>query len=208
MKNKIAVALPKGRLAEETSALFAEKGICRKGVIDFDSRKLVFEDEENSISFLLIRNSDIPVYVEYGAADLGVVGKDVLAESGVGVYEFLDLGFGYCRLCSAGLKGASVSYGQGMKVATKYPRLTKEFFAARGVSVEVIKLYGSIELAPVMGLSDIIVDLVSSGETLKKNGLAEIETIMESTARLIANRSSARSKHIKIKEILRRLGLS
>lgn len=208
MKNKIAVALPKGRLAEETAALFAEKGICRAGVVDFDSRKLVFEDEESGISFLLIRNSDIPVYVEYGAADLGVVGKDVLAESGAGVYEFLDLGFGYCRLCSAGLKNASASYGQGMKVATKYPKLTKEFFAARGVSVEVIKLYGSIELAPVMGLSDIIVDLVSSGETLKKNGLAEIETIMESTARLIANRSSARAKHIKIKEILRRLGLS
>lgn len=205
MKNNIAVALPKGRLAEETVELFVKKGICRPGVVDFDSRKLIFEDEESGISFLLIRNSDIPVYVEYGAADMGVVGKDILSESDCGVYEFMDLGFGYCRLCSAGLKDSGV-YRQGMKVATKYPGLTKKFFAQRGLSVEVIKLYGSIELAPVAGLSDIIVDLVSSGETLRKNGLAEIETIMESTARLIANRSMTRSKHAKIKDILNMLG--
>lgn len=205
MKNKIAVALPKGRLAEETIDLFVKKGICKTGVVDFQSRKLIFEDEDAGVSFLLIRNSDIPIYVEYGAADMGVVGKDILIESGCGVYEFMDLGFGYCRLCSAGLKDVG-AYRQGMKVATKYPGLTKKFFAERGLSVEVIKLYGSIELAPVAGLSDIIVDLVSSGETLRKNGLAEIETIMESTARLIANRSMTRSKHTKIKEILNMLG--
>lgn len=207
MRNKIAVALPKGRLAEETVELFARRGVCRADVVDFSSRKLVFEDDESGISFLLIRNSDIPVYVEHGAADFGVVGRDIIAETGGGVYEFLDLGFGYCRLCAATLKDSGVTYNQGMKVATKYPKLTKDFFAERGISVEVIKLYGSIELAPVMGLSDIIVDLVSSGETLRKNGLVEIETIMESTARLVANRNMTHAKHSKIKEILGLLGL-
>lgn len=207
MREKINIALPKGRLAEEALNLFAEKGVCRPNVVDFNSRKLIFDDVENGVSFLLIRNSDIPIYVEYGAADLGVVGKDVIEESGVGVYEFLDLGFGFCRLCSAGQNDNNSPYLQGMKVGTKYPRLTKRFFAQRGLEVEVIKLYGSIELAPVTGLSDIIVDLVSSGETLRKNGLKEIETIMESTARLIANPSMALAKHGKIKEVLKFLGL-
>lgn len=206
--NKISVALPKGRLAEDTIDLFTKKGICREGVVDFSSRKLVFDDTENNISFLLIRNMDIPTYVEHGAADFGVVGKDVLAETGAAVYEFLDLGFGYCRLASAGIKGQENSYRQNMKIATKYPHLTKDFFAKRGYEVEVIKLYGSIEIAPVMGLSDFIVDLVSTGETMRKNGLVEVETLMESTARLIANKSSSRAKHYRIKEILNLLGLS
>lgn len=206
--NKISVALPKGRLAEEAVALFVKKGICRAGVVDFSSRRLVFEDDENGVRFLLIRNMDIPAYVEHGAADLGVVGKDILAETRAAVYEFMDLGFGYCRLASAGIKGAENSYRQDMKIATKYPYLTKDFFAKRGYVVEVIKLYGSIEIAPVVGLSDFIVDLVSTGETMRKNGLAEVETIMESTARLIANKSSSRAKHGRVKEILGSLGLS
>lgn len=206
MKNKISVALPKGRLAEDTIELFTEKGICRHGVVDFSSRRLVFDDEENNISFLLIRNMDVPTYVEHGAADLGVVGKDILAETRADVYEFMDLGFGYCRLASAGIKGGENMYRQDMKIATKYPFLTKDFFAKRGYMVEVIKLYGSIEIAPVVGLSDFIVDLVSTGETMRKNGLEEVETIMESTARLIANKSSARAKHGRVKEILELLG--
>ena len=175
MSNTIRVALPKGRLAEETLELFIKKGICRDDVVDFDSRKLIFTDEENDISFLLIRNTDIPAYVEYGAADFGVAGKDVLADN---------------------------SYRQSMKIATKYPHITKEYFAKKGIMVDIIKLYGSIELAPIAGLSDLIVDLVSTGETMRKNGLCEVETIMESTARLVANKSLSRAKHVRIKEIL------
>lgn len=205
--NKISIALPKGRLAEETLELFIKKGICGSDVVDFNSRKLIFTDEKNNISFLLIRNTDIPAYVEYGAADLGVVGKDVLLESKSPLYEFMDLGFGYCRLCSAGIKGRDNSYRQNMQIATKYPHITKEYFAKKGIMVDIVKLYGSIEIAPIAGLSDLIVDLVSTGETMRKNGLCEVETIMESTARLVANKSLSKAKHIRIKEILNLLEL-
>ncbi len=207
MNNNISIALPKGRLAEETLELFINKGICGNDVVDFNSRKLIFTDEKNNISFLLIRNTDIPAYVEYGAADLGVVGKDVLLESKSPLYEFMDLGFGYCRLCSAGIKDRDNTYRQNMKIATKYPHITKEFFAKKGIMVDIIKLYGSIEIAPIAGLSDLIVDLVSTGETMRKNGLCEVETIMESTARLVANKSLSRAKHTRIKEILNMLEL-
>ena len=207
MNNNISIALPKGRLAEETLELFINKGICGSDVVDFNSRKLIFTDEKNNISFLLIRNTDIPAYVEYGAADLGVVGKDVLLESKSPLYEFMDLGFGYCRLCSAGIKDRDNTYRQNMKIATKYPHITKEFFAKKGIMVDIIKLYGSIEIAPIAGLSDLIVDLVSTGETMRKNGLCEVETIMESTARLVANKSLSRAKHVRIKEILNMLEL-
>lgn len=207
MNNNISIALPKGRLAEETLELFINKGICGSDVVDFNSRKLIFTDENNHISFLLIRNTDIPAYVEYGAADLGVVGKDVLLESKSPLYEFMDLGFGYCRLCSAGIKDRDNTYRQNMKIATKYPHITKEFFAKKGIMVDIIKLYGSIEIAPIAGLSDLIVDLVSTGETMRKNGLCEVETIMESTARLVANKSLSRAKHVRIKEILNMLEL-
>lgn len=207
MNNNISIALPKGRLAAETLELFINKGICGSDVVDFNSRKLIFTDENNHISFLLIRNTDIPAYVEYGAADLGVVGKDVLLESKSPLYEFMDLGFGYCRLCSAGIKDRDNTYRQNMKIATKYPHITKEFFAKKGIMVDIIKLYGSIEIAPIAGLSDLIVDLVSTGETMRKNGLCEVETIMESTARLVANKSLSRAKHVRIKEILNMLEL-
>ena len=207
MNNNISIALPKGRLAEETLELFINKGICGSDVVDFNSRKLIFTDEKNHISFLLIRNTDIPAYVEYGAADLGVVGKDVLLESKSPLYEFMDLGFGYCRLCSAGIKDRDNTYRQNMKIATKYPHITKELLEKKGIMVDIIKLYGSIEIAPIAGLSDLIVDLVSTGETMRKNGLCEVETIMESTARLVANKSLSRAKHVRIKEILNMLEL-
>ncbi len=207
MMSKISIALPKGRLAEETLDLLHEKGIADKNVVDFKSRKLIFDDEKNNISFLLIRNTDIPTYVEYGAADIGVVGMDILAESKSNVYEFLDLGFGYCRLCSATLATSDKGYKQDMKIATKYPNLTKEYFTKLGIPVEVIKLYGSIEIAPIFGLADYIVDLVSTGETMRKNGIVEVETIMESTARLIANKSLSRAKHDKIKDIIKGLDI-
>ncbi|PLX69215.1 MAG: ATP phosphoribosyltransferase [Denitrovibrio sp.] len=201
-ENCVNVALPKGRLAEDTIELFLKKGITNEGVVDFNSRRLTFYDEKNNIKFMMVRNMDVSTYVEHGAADIGVVGKDILLESGSDVYEYLDLGFGYCRLCVAGMTDRDLSYRHDMVVATKYPMLTKNFFAGKGVFVETIKLYGSIELSPIVGLSDFIVDLVSTGQTLKKNGLMEIETILESTARLIGNKSMAKVKYQRIKEII------
>lgn len=201
-ENCVNVALPKGRLAEDTIELFLKKGITNEGVVDFNSRRLTFYDEKNNIKFMMVRNMDVSTYVEHGAADIGVVGKDILLESGSDVYEYLDLGFGYCRLCVAGMTDRDLSYRHDMVVATKYPMLTKNFFASKGVFVETIKLYGSIELSPIVGLSDFIVDLVSTGQTLKKNGLMEIETILESTARLIGNKSMAKVKYERIKEII------
>ncbi|PLX66772.1 MAG: ATP phosphoribosyltransferase [Denitrovibrio sp.] len=201
-ENCVNVALPKGRLAEDTIELFLKKGITNEGVVDFNSRRLTFYDEKNNINFMMVRNMDVSTYVEHGAADIGVVGKDILIEAQSDVYEYLDLGFGYCRLCVAGVKDSDLSYRHDMVVTTKYPTMTKNFFAARGVFVETIKLYGSIELSPLVGLSDFIVDLVSTGETLKKNGLIEVETILESTARLIGNKSMAKVKHERIKEII------
>ena len=202
-RNSLCVALPKGRLAEETIELFISKGITEDGVVNLKSRRLVFHDEVNDIKFMIVRNTDVPTYVEYGAADLGVVGRDVLAESGADIDEFIDLGFGYCRLCVAGVKGSDLTYRHDVRVATKYPGITKEFFAKKGILVETIKLYGSIELAPIVGLSDFIVDLVSTGETLKKNGLVEVETLMESTSRLIANKNMARMKYERIKKVIK-----
>ncbi len=205
MNDWITIALPKGRLAEETVNLLVKTGIAAQGCVDFKSRKLTFEDEKNKLKFLLIRNMDVPVYVEYGASDLGVVGKDIISEVKPDLYEFLDLGFGYCRLCVAGIKDCDFTYKHDMKIATKFTNLTKDFFNKKGIMVETIKLYGSIEIAPLLGLSNFIVDLVSTGETLKKNGLVEVETLMESTARLVGNKNLSKSKFGRIIEIIQTL---
>jgi ATP phosphoribosyltransferase len=205
--NNISFALPKGRLAEDTIKLLIDRGLTKEGVVDFSSRKLIFDDEENGIRFMLIRNTDVPVYVEHGAADFGVVGKDVLSETGVGIYEFADLGFGACRLSVAGPADEEPVYSHNMRIATKYPNITKAAFAQKGIFVEIIKLYGSIEIAPLTDLSDYIVDLVESGATLKGNGLREYEVLMHSTARLVANRSLSRVKHDRVKVVLDALGL-
>ncbi len=203
----ISIALPKGRLAEESLDLFVSRGICSRDVIDFNSRKLIFTTVDRSIRFLLIRNMDIPSYVENGAADFGVIGKDILEELNPNLFEMMDLGFGHCRLSVAGIKDSNIGYHHNMKVATKYPSITKSFFMKKGFEVETIKLYGSIEIAPIVGLSDFIVDLVSTGETIKKNGMIELETIMQSTARLVANRYTIRTKHSVIKPFLSKLGI-
>lgn len=203
----ISFALPKGRLAEETISLFSDKGITSKNVVDFESRKLIFDDAANKLRFLLIRNSDVPTYVQHGGADFGVVGFDVLAEASADVYEFCDLDYGKCRMSVAAPNDKHGFYQHNMRVATKYPNITKNTFAQKGIFVEIIKLYGSIEIAPLIGLSDYIVDLVESGETLRKNGLAELEVIMHSSARLIANKSLSRVKYKRVKEILAALGL-
>jgi ATP phosphoribosyltransferase len=198
----VTIALPKGRLAEDTVNLMSKLNIVNSDCIDFNSRKLIFEDSKNRIKFILIRNMDVPTYVEHGACDLGVVGKDIVVESGADVYELLDFKFGFCRMCVAAPKDFEGEYHHDMRVATKFVNIAKNFFQSKGIFIEVIKLYGSIEIAPLLNLSDLIVDLVSTGETLKKNGLREIETIMSSTARLISNKNLLKYKHQRLKNII------
>lgn len=203
MDKFITIALPKGRLAEDTVALMDKNGLTDASCVDFNSRRLIFEDQRNKMRFILIRNMDVPTYVEYGACDLGVVGKDIILEMNPDVFEFIDLGFGHCRMCVAAPGGVEVKYFHDMRVATKFVNIAKNFFQKKGIFVETVKLYGSIEIAPILNLSDVIVDLVSTGETLKKNGLVEVETIVNSTARLIGNKNLVKYKYDRIKEIIK-----
>jgi ATP phosphoribosyltransferase len=208
MNDWITIAIPKGRILEESVALFATIGIDCKELLS-DSRKLIFENAEQKMRYMIVRATDVPTYVEYGSADLGIVGKDTLMEQDKDLYEPLDLKFGYCRMMvaePAGLaKGDDPSGWSHIRIATKYPHVAESYFATKGIQVEIIKLYGSIELAPLVGLSDRIVDLVSTGETLKQNGLVEVETIAEITTRLIVNRASLKTKHKRITEIIQGL---
>src|SRR5215470_5396747 len=186
------IAISKGRLQEETIALFGRAGIAVPDEA-LDTRRLLVDDKTGRYSFIFVKPGDVPVYVEYGVADAGVCGRDVLMESSPDVHDPLDLGFGRCRLVVAG-KPESAAAGYNplatARVATKYPRVTADYFSRRGVPVEVIVLSGSVELAPALGLSRHIVDLVETGRTLRDNGLVVIDTIFESTARLIVNRAS------------------
>lgn len=205
MNDWITFALPKGRIMQDSMELFGQIGItCPE--MDKESRKLVFENPEQKFRFMAVRATDVPTYVEYGCADLGVVGKDTLLEQGKNLYEPLDLKFGYCRLVVAEPKSLKESDNplnwSNIRVATKYPNITERYFAGKGVQVELIKLYGSIELAPLVGLSERIVDLVSTGGTLKANNLVEVETIAEITSRLIVNRASLKTKHQRISRII------
>jgi len=186
--------------------LFRNAGYVSKGLSP-GSRRLIIECPEKDLIFMIIRPSDVPTYVEYGAADVGVVGKDMLLEQNPDVYEPMDLKFGRCRLSVAAKKGQAVRERMSAKlrVATKYPNITERFYNQKGIPVEVIKLYGSIELAPVVYLADRIVDLVSTGRTLKAHDLEEVEVIAESTARLIVNRASLKLKHGEISELMARL---
>jgi ATP phosphoribosyltransferase len=208
MTDFITIAIPKGRILEESVALFKKIGINCDELLS-SSRKLIFENAAERMRYMIVRATDVPTYVEYGCADLGIVGKDTLMEQEKDVYEPLDLKFGYCRMMVAeptGLaKDDDPSSWSNIRIATKYPNVTEKYFAAKGVQVEIIKLYGSIELAPLVGLSERIVDLVSTGETLKQNGLVEVETIAEITTRLIVNRASLKTKHTRISEIIQGL---
>lgn len=202
----LTIALSKGKLIESALDLFRRAGyesVKQSG----ESRRLVFVYPELGITFLIVRSSDVPTYVEYGGADAGIVGKDVLMEQESDVYEPLDLGFGACRISVAALRGEGSRdrLSSKVRVATKYPRITERFFNQRGIPVEIIKLYGSIELAPVVGLADRIVDLVETGGTLKAHDLVELEVIARSTARFIVNRASLRLKHEPLMELIRRL---
>jgi ATP phosphoribosyltransferase len=205
MSDWITFALPKGRIMQDSMALFAKIGItCPE--MEGESRKLVFENAADRTRFMAVRAQDVPTYVEHGCADLGVVGKDTLLEQGCDLYEPLDLRFGYCRLMVAEPKtlrdGDDPAGWSNIRIATKYPNITERYFAAKGVQVEVIKLYGSIELSPLVGLAERIVDLVSTGGTLRENGLVEVETICEVTSRLIVNRASLKTKHRRIAAII------
>ncbi len=202
----LTIALPKGKLIESALELFRRAGYECAG-LSSESRRLVFVFPEIDTTFLIVRPSDVPTYVEYGGADAGIVGKDVLMEQESDVYEPLDLGFGACRISVAALRGEASRerLSSKIRVATKYPKVTERFFNQRGVPVEVIKLYGSIELAPMVGLADRIVDLVETGRTLKAHDLVEVEVIAQSTARFIVNRASLRLKHEPLMELIRRL---
>jgi ATP phosphoribosyltransferase len=202
----ITVALSKGKLLEPAIELFRKAGYAGRSV-SAESRRLIIECPEKDLTFMIIRPSDVPTYVEYGAADVGVVGKDMLLEQAPDIYEPMDLKFGACRLSVAARKGGPVRerLSAKLRVATKYPNVAERYYNQKGIPVEIIKLYGSIELAPVVDLADRIVDLVSTGRTLKAHGLEEVEVIAESTARLIVNRASLKMKHGEIAELMARL---
>ena len=205
----LTVALPKGRMQDEVVDLFRRAG-CAISPDAASGRKLVFESDDAMLRFILAKPADVPTYVEYGAADLGVAGEDVLREGGREVYEPLGLGLGKCRLVLAGPPEArtrNLRLEPNLRIATKYPRLAREHFQRQGLSVEIIYLSGSIELAPAVGLADLLVDLVQTGSTLRENGLVELETIMTSQATLIVNRASHKLQLRVINEIIVRLAV-
>ncbi len=198
------IALPKGRLGDQVYRLFSGIGYECAAIYE-DNRKLVFENPERGVRYLLVKPSDVPIYVEHGAADVGVAGKDVLLEAQPDVYELMDLKIGKCRLCVAAKNGYIENRDRALRVATKYPRVARDHFASVNREIEIIKLNGSIELAPILGLSDVILDVVESGKTLQENDLSVLETVHPVTARLIANRSSYMFQEEKIREMLAKL---
>lgn len=197
--SRLTVAMPKGRIFEEAVELLRKAGLPIPPEFE-DSRKLIIPVDEVNMDFILAKPTDVPTYVEYGVADIGVVGKDVLLEEERDVYELLDLKISHCRLSVAGLPDWKPT--DAPRVATKYPKVASRYFREQGAQVEVIKLNGSIELAPLIGLADRIVDIVSTGRTLKENGLVELEEMMPITTRLIANRVSYRMKNAEIDYIV------
>lgn len=204
----LTIALTKGRLAKKTLELLEQTGITCEEMKDPDSRKLIFVNEEKRLKFFLAKGPDVPTYVEYGAADIGVVGKDTLVEEGRKMYEVLDLGFGKCRMCVCGPKDARemLYHQEQIRVATKYPDIAKDYFYNRKhQTVEIIKLNGSIELAPLVGLSEVIVDIVETGSTLRENGLEVLEEIMPLSARMVVNQVSMKMEHERITALIRDL---
>ncbi|MGE5702244.1 MAG: ATP phosphoribosyltransferase [Clostridia bacterium] len=195
---KLTIAMPKGRIFEESLVFLQQSGLNVTADLK-DSRKLIIPVEGAELEFILAKPTDVPTYVEYGVADVGVVGKDVLLEEERDVYELLDLQIGYCRMMVAGLPDWKPV--EAPRVATKYPRIASRYFREQGQQVEVIKLNGSVELAPLIGLADRIVDIVSTGQTLRENGLTEMEHICEITTRFIANRASYRMKSEAVDDI-------
>ena len=200
----IRVALPKGRMGDKVYSVFEKIGYGSSGY-GGDNRKLVFESDNGGASFILVKPSDVTVYVERGAADLGVVGKDVLMEKSPDVYEILDIGVGKCRMAVAAKNGWRDDPSQPLRVATKYPCVAKSHYAEEGRRIDIIKLNGSIELAPILGMSDVIVDIVETGATLRENDLYVVEEFAESSARLIANKSSYNLASDEMRSLIARL---
>ena len=203
----LTIALPKGKLFGISADLLAKVGFTAEGLSE-KSRKLVITNEEKKVRFIISKTSDVPTYVEYGAADIGIIGKDVLLESEKDVYELLDLGFGRCHLMMAVAKEErrpKLTDYTHTRVATKFPHIAERFFNSKGMQMEYIKLNGSIELGPIVGLSDSIVDIVETGTTLRENNLEEIAYIMDASARLIANRVSFKLKFDRIHKLVEEL---
>ncbi len=199
----ITFALAKGRLAEQAFELLEQLGIDCTEPRD-PGRQLVLWDRRQNVRFILVKPSDVPTYVDHGVADLGVVGKDTLLEAGRELYEVLDLGFGKCRLCVAGCpahQSASINRAT-FRVATKYPNIARSYYESKGQPIEIIELHGSVELGPIIGLSDVILDIVESGSTLRANGLTVIEEICGISARLVVNRVAMKTKRERIREII------
>ena len=201
----LKLAIPKGRVLDEAVALFGKAGI-DLSALKANTRRLIFELPAHQLRVLVVRDADVPTYVEYGAADVGIAGRDVLEEQGRDLYEPLDLGIGRCRLCVAEPAGARATDDEGLlRYATKFPYLTRRYLDKHGIVADVIKLYGSIELGPLTGLAHRIVDLVSSGETLRQHKLVEVDTLLEVSARLVVNRASLKLRRAPIDSLLARL---
>ncbi len=201
----LTIALTKGRLAKKTMELLGKLGISCDDIDNKDSRKLIFTDEVNKIKVFMAKGPDVPTFVEYGAADIGVVGKDTILEEERNVYEVLDLGFGKCRMCVCGQPDAARYIGQNqfIRVATKYPKIAKDYFYnKKNQTVEIIKMNGSIELAPIVGLSEVIVDIVETGSTLRENGLQILEEILPLSARMIVNPVSMKMEYERISKMI------
>ncbi len=204
----ITIALAKGRLAKKSLAMFEQIGITCEEMKEESSRKLIFVNEELGLRFFLAKASDVPTYVEYGAADIGIVGKDTILEEQRDLYEVVDLGIGKCRMCVAGPESARalLEHHDLIRVATKYPNIAKDYFYnKKHQTVEIIKLNGSIELAPIVGLSEVIVDIVETGSTLKENGLMILEEICPLSARMVVNKVSIKMEQQRINEIIQSL---
>ena len=197
----ITFALGKGRLAKKTLELFEQIGITCEEMKDKDSRKLIFVNEDLKLKFFLAKGPDVPTYVEYGAADIGIVGKDTILEEGRRLFEVMDLGFGKCRMCVCGPESARevLKHHEHIRVATKYPNIARDYFHnKKHQTVEIIKLNGSIELAPIVGLSEVIVDIVETGSTLKENGLVVLEEVCPLSARMVVNQVSMKMQNERI----------
>ncbi len=203
----INIALPKGRLGEKVYDIFEKAGYDCPSIRE-NNRKLIFENEENGVRYFWVKPSDVAIYVERGAADIGVAGKDILLEYSPDVYELLDLGMGKCRMAVAAEKGFRDNTAQTLRVATKFPNIAKKFYSEKSREIDIIKLNGSIELAPILHLSDVIVDIVETGTTLRENNLEPLETIVPISARLIANKVSYKFKNAQITALCEKIKLN
>lgn len=205
MRSTIDIALPKGRLGESVYEMFEKAGYDCPSIRE-TNRRLIFSNEKNQVRYFWVKPSDVPIYVERGVADIGVAGKDILLEYHPDIYELIDLGVGRCSMCVAGPEGFQDDPSRTLRVATKFPYIARDFYSRQNRMIDIIKLNGSIELAPILGLSDVIVDIVETGTTLRENGLAVLQSFLPISARLIANKVSFKFKYEQMTELARKVG--